>query len=253
MEKKKTTSWNSAASWYSSYLEDTEDSYQRQVILPNLLRVLAPKEGMRVLDIACGQGFFSREMAAAGADVVGVDLSTDLIHEAKKLSPKEIQYYVSRADNLNFAKDASFDAATVVLAIQNIEHIAGVFAEAKRVLKKEGRLVLVMMHPAFRIPEYSSWGFDDEKNVQYRRIDRYLSANRSELLVHPGRERSPVTISYHRSLQDFSKALFKAGFAVTRLEEWISHKESEKGPRQVAENTSRKEFPLFLMLEARGI
>jgi hypothetical protein len=63
-----------------------------------------------------------------------------------------------------------------------------------------------------------------------------LSAQKAELLVHPGKKGSEKTVSYHRSLQDFSKALFKAGFAVTRLEEWISHKQSQKGPRQQAED-----------------
>jgi hypothetical protein len=52
-------------------------------------------------------------------------------------------------------------------------------------------------------------------------------------------------------MQDFFKALSKAGFAVTKLEEWISHKKSEKGPKQAAEDTARKEIPLFLMLEVR--
>lgn len=259
--KKQTTSWNSAAEWYSAYLEETEDSYQRQVILPNLMRILEPKKGMRVLDIACGQGFFAREFANAGAEVVGADLSTELITQAKKLSAAaqksnvgpSIQYYVSRADNLNFAKDASFDAATIVLAIQNIENITGVFEEAKRVLKPKGKLLLVLMHPAFRNPGNTHWGFDEEGGVQYRRIDRYLSASRKELLVHPGKKNSPTTISHHRSLQDFSKALMKSGFCITKLEEWISHKESEKGPRQTAENMARKEIPLFLFIEACGI
>jgi hypothetical protein len=72
------------------------------------------------------------------------------------------------------------------------------------------------------------------------------------LLVHPGKTNSPKTISYHRSLQDFSKALFKSGFSITRLEEWISHKQSQKGPRQKAEDQARKEIPMFLMLEARA-
>lgn len=248
---KKDTSWGKVAEWYNEYLEETEDSYQRQVILPNLLRLLDIKKGSRLLDIACGQGFFSREFAKAGAAVVGADLARDLILKAQELSPNSIEYHVAPAHKLTFAKDATYDVATVVLAIQNIENIAEVFAEAARVLKPGGRLVLVMMHPAFRIPQGASWGWDEENKVQYRRVDRYLSQSRAELVVHPGKKASAKTISYHRSLQDFSKALFKAGFAVTRLEEWISHKESQKGPRQKAENTARKEIPLFLMLEAR--
>jgi ubiquinone/menaquinone biosynthesis C-methylase UbiE len=252
MKKKTETSWGSAAQWYSNYLEDTDNTYQRQVILPNLLRILDIKKDTNLIDIACGQGFFAREFAQAGAQVMGTDISKELIAEAKKLSPKDISYQISPAHKIA-AKDDSFDAATIVLAIQNIENMGEVFAEAARVLKKGGALVMVMMHPSFRIPEHTSWSWDEQSKTQYRRVDRYLSASKAKLLVHPGKKNSATTMSYHRSLQDFSKALFKAGFSITRLEEWISHKESGKGPRQAAENLSRKEIPLFLMLEARTL
>lgn len=251
-KKSQTTSWGGVAEWYSTYLETTEDSYQTKVILPNLLRILNLKPGTRVLDIACGQGFFSREFAKAGAEVVGSDIAQPLIAQAKKLSGNTVQYYVGAADNLNYAKDASFDIATIVLAVQNIKNIDGTFSEARRILKPGGRLVMVLMHPAFRIPQHSSWGFDKESKQQYRRIDGYLSAQKAGLLVHPGKEGSAKTISYHRSIQDFSKTLFKAGFVITRLEEWISHKQSQKGPRQQTEDSARKEIPMFLMLECRS-
>jgi SAM-dependent methyltransferase len=245
------TSWSGAAEWYGNYLETTPDSYQRQVILPNLLRLLAIKPGMKILDLACGQGFFSRELAKAGALVAGADLSPDLIAQAKKLSPPTVNYYVRPAHKLDFAPNQTYEAAIIILAVQNIENIAEVLAEAARVLKPEGRLILVMMHPAFRIPGASAWGWDEAGKIQYRRADAYLSARRSELLVHPGQADSPITVSYHRSLQDLAKPLFKAGLTITRLEEWISPRQSEPGPRQAAENLARKEFPLFLMLEAR--
>jgi hypothetical protein len=51
-------------------------------------------------------------------------------------------------------------------------------------------------------------------------------------------------------LQFYFKALRKAGFLVSRLEEWNSQKKSQPGPRADAENRARKEFPLFLALEA---
>lgn len=249
--KKQETSWGQSTAWYSQYLEESEDTYQRNVILPNLIRIIAPKSGMEILDSACGQGFFSRALAQEGARVTGADISPELIQEAKRLSPPSISYYVAPADELSFAKDASFDTAVIVLALQNIENMVGVFSETARVLKDNGRLVLVLMHPAFRIPGSSHWGYDETTKTQYRRMDGYLSPQKKELLVHPGKKDSPTTISYHRSLQDFSKALFKTGFAITRFEEWNSHKESQEGPRKEAEDTARKEFPLFLMIEAR--
>ena len=244
------TSWGPVADWYDTYLEVTPDSYQAMVIVPNLLRVLALKKNERVVDIACGQGYFTRLFAETGAAPIGADISKELIATAKKRSPK-IDFNIAPAHHLSFAKDNSFDAAAIVLAIQNIENVADVFSEVKRVLKPGGRFVLVMNHPAFRIPKRTSWGWDEATKTQYRRVDGYLSAATIPIDMHPGKEKSAQTLSYHRSLQDFFKALAKSGFAVTRLEEWISHKKSEKGPKQKAEDAARKEIPLFLMLECK--
>ncbi len=244
------TSWGGVSDWYDAHLETSPDSYQEKVIAPNLLRILGITKGMRVLDIACGQGFFSRKFAGAGARVAGADISKELIERAKKHG-SAIEYYAAPAHKLPFAESASFDAATIVLAIQNIEDMRATFAEAHRALKPGGRLVLVLNHPAFRIPKRSSWGYDDAAHAQYRRIDAYLSPSIEKIDMHPGVKNSEQTVSYHRSLQDFFKVLAKTGFSVARLEEWISHKKSQAGPRQKAEDTARKEIPLFLMLEAR--
>ncbi len=244
------TSWGAVASWYDNYLETSPDSYQEKVIAPNLLRILSLKKGDRVFDLACGQGFFARKFAAAGATVVGSDISPELIEQAKKYAPN-IEFYVAPAHQALFAQDVSFDVVTCILAIQNIENISDVFAEARRVLKSGGRFVLVLNHPAFRVPKFSSWGFDEKAGVQYRRVDTYLSLRTIPIEMHPGQQAGEKTISYHRSLQDFFKPLIKNGFSVTRLEEWISHKVSAKGPRQRAEDTARKEIPLFLMIEAK--
>lgn len=244
---KRETSWGGVAEWYDEYLQD-EDSYQAKVIAPNLLRLLALEKGERVLDVACGQGYFSKLFAEAGAQVVGCDISPELINLAKNHAPK-VQFHVAPAHALSFVKDASFDIATIVLAIQNIENMGEVCAEMRRILVPNGRFVLVMNHPAFRIPKRSSWGWDEQTHTQYRRLDGYLSQRTVPILMHPGQAESEETVSYHRSLQDYVKALAKNGFAITRLEEWISHKKSEPGPRQEAEDQARKEFPLFLVLQ----
>ncbi len=231
-------------------MEESTDSYQAQVILPNLLRLLSLKKGEAVLDVACGQGFFTREFAKTGATVTGADISPELVKRAKERGP-EISFHVAAAEKLHFAKDKNFDTVTIILALQNMADLGAPMAEAARVLKPRGRLVLVLNHPAFRIPKHSSWEFDEANKVQYRRLDRYLSAEKVAITMHPGTRQSAETISYHHSLQDFFKALTKNNFAITRLEEWISHKQSGKGPRQKSEDLARKEFPLFLLLEAR--
>ena len=247
--KKRSTSWGGVAEWYGEYLEK-EGTYQKEVILPNLLRLIAVKKGERVLDLACGQGSFAGEISNLGGEVVGADISPELIAQARTHAPRA-KFHVASASHLPFATDAEFDSVVCVLALQNIEDIAAVFAEVRRVLKSDGRFLMILNHPAFRVLRRSSWGWDEAQKVQYRRIDGYLSGAKVAVDMHPGSGKKIKTVSYHRSLQDFFKPLAKAGFAVSRLEEWVSHKASEKGPRQKAEDTARKEIPLFMALEAR--
>ncbi len=246
---KNSTSWGPIADWYEEHLGG-DDTYHSKVILPNLLRVLSGNKGFRVLDLACGEGFVTEKIAATGAEVTGADISEELIKKAQART-KTIHYYATPADKLNFATDAAFDAVTCVLALQNMESLEPVFKEVARVLTPGGRFIFVLNHPVLRIPKRSSWGFDDEKGIQYRRLDGYYLPSREKMIAHPGQPNSAHTWSFQRSLEEHFKALFKTGFAITGFEEWISHKVSEKGPRQKAEDRARKEFPLFLMVESQ--
>ena len=252
----KNTSWGPVAGWYDNLLEGAEGTYQKEVILPNILRLVDPKKGDFILDIACGQGFFSRFLHEKGATVVGADIAAELIDFAQKNSPAEITYKVAPADKLLFAEDASFNKSLIVLAIQNIENIQGTFQEAFRVLKPGGTLHLVLNHPAFRIPGRADWGWDDKTSTQFRRIDAYMSEKTGQIDMMPGEKdekKKKFTTSFHRPLQVYFKALTKVGFSVTRLEEWISHKKSQAGPRSVEEDRMRKEIPMFLYLEVKKI
>lgn len=239
-------SWGEVASWYDKHLNEA-DTYHEKVILPNLIRLIDAEAGDKILDLACGQGFFARALKKTGAHVEGIDIAPELISIAKA-ETEDIPYHIGSAAKLTMFENETFTKALISLSIQNIEQIDKVIAEAARVLKKGGQLHIVMNHPAFRIPKQSAWGYDDQKKVQFRRVDQYLSQSSTAIDMHPGFSDAPQTISFHRPLQYYFKAFIKSGFAVMRLEEWISHKASDSGPRAKAENDARKEIPLFLYL-----
>lgn len=220
------------------------------MILPNLLRLVEPKRGDTIVDLACGTGYFTQALAKEGATLTGIDIGEELIAIARKASPA-ISYHVSSAEKIALIDDNTKDKVLIVLAVQNIERPQNVFAEALRILKTGGSFHVVMNHPAFRIPKQSSWEYDDKKKVQFRRVEQYMSESTGMIEMHPGMKETPTTISFHRPLQFYFKALVKAGFVVDRLEEWISHKSSDSGPRAKAENSARKEIPLFLYLRAK--
>lgn len=251
---KKDTSWGKVAGWYDEMLENKDGTYQKEVILPNLKRLINPQKGELILDIACGQGFFSRALDESGAKVTGADIAKELIGLARLHSSKTIQFEVAPADALNFVKDNTFDKALIVLALQNIENMQGTIREAFRALKTGGSFFIVLNHPAFRIPKCSSWQWDNENYAQYRRVDSYMSDMRNRIEMNPGAMNAgdkKFTVSFHRPLQVYFKGLTKAGFMVSRLEEWVSHKESKAGPRAKEEDRIRKEIPMFLMIEGK--
>ena len=253
------TSWGPVASWYDDHLEKNGDTYHEKVVYPNLLRILGDLQGKRVLDLACGQGQFSRYMRDKGAFVTGVDLGKELIllAEANNKSVKDtgshkIVYFNGSADDLYMLKERSFDIVVCVLALQNIEKLQKTIEEVKRVLLPDGVFVFVLNHPSFRNPRLSHWGYDEKEDIQYRRIDQYISESHVKIDMTPGSKTDKkFTVSFHRPLQVYVKALSKYGFCITRLEEWVSHRESQKGPRQKAENRARKEIPLFMCIEGK--
>lgn len=244
------TSWGGHGKWYRGVVEE-KGSYQKEVILPGVLRMLDIKGGEAVLDLACGEGFFSREFNKAGANVLGVDAGADLVALAKKSSPKEVLYRVADAVNLSFLNDGSFDAVVIILALQNIENLSAVLRESRRVLKKSGRLLVVLNHPVLRVPKFTGWGWDEGQSLQYRRVNRYMSELKLPIEMHPGDSPAEVTWSFHRPLQSYFKALKGAGFVVEELEEWTSHKKSQRGPKAKAEDFAREEIPLFMAIKAK--
>ena len=249
------SSWNNVANWYTDHLAGAQ-TYQKTIIFPEALRLLDPKKNGTYLDIACGEGSFLRllRLRAKDASLRGIDAAPELISAAKRQAgPDQLtNFYVGDASAFApLFPPRSFDGATCLMAIQNIEDVDGVCRSAARVLRPGATLVLVMNHPCFRAPQQSGWGFDEARKIQYRRMDRYATPYAQPIIAHPGKAPSVKTLSYHRPLAAYVNALAKAGFVVDQLEEWASDKTSDSGPRAKAENFARQEFPLFLALRAR--
>ncbi len=244
-------SWEPVAGQYGKQLRE-DNTFQTDVIFPGSLRLLYPAKGKTYLDIACGEGSFARAVAKTGAAIVGFDIASSLIKQAETKKIVGSTFRVANAtDFARYYAPASFDGASCNLAIQNIEEFSAVFKDAAKVLKSKSPFVIVLNHPMFRIPKQTGWGWDENRSLQYRRVDAYLSPNEIPITANPGQgSRSRVTYSYHRPLESYVKELAKAGFTVDALEEWTSHRNSDSGPRAKAENRARNEIPMFMAIRA---
>jgi ubiquinone/menaquinone biosynthesis C-methylase UbiE len=246
------TSWEKSADWYDRIIGAQGSELYQQVVIPRALQLLHPRDNETILDLGCGQGVFTRALAAEGCEMTGLDAAPSLIKRARTYpSRRPIRYVAGDAADLRDL--GPFDGACSILALQNMEHLPEVCRSVSRVLRPNGRMLWVLNHPCFRIPRQTAWGWDEDRKIQYRRVDAYASPMSIPIVMHPGQAKSESTVSFHKNLTDLMAPAFSVGFTLAGFEEWCSNKESEPGPRARAENRARDEFPLFVaMLWRKG-
>ena len=248
--QRKQTLWDQASRWYDSLVGMSGSDYHQTIVMPGVLKLLELKAGRRVLDLACGQGVFSRFLLEKKIKPEGLDSSEELLRMARSHSVKPIKYHLGSAGDGKLLDGQEFDGIACLLAVQNMEKVEPVFQNVARWLKPKGKFVMVLTHPCFRIPRQTHWGWDDEKKIEYRRVDRYANEMKIPMLTPPFIDKVNFTMTYHRPLQNYFSALLKAGLCVDSLEEWMSNKESAPGKRSRGENRARKEVPLFMAIRA---
>lgn len=113
-------------------------------------KIIAPKSGMRILDIAAGTGSSSAALAESGAEVTALDFSKGMLETGKRLHP-ELTFVFGDALNLPFDKD-TFDITTISFGLRNTNDTSRALREALRVTKPGGTIYVVeFSHPISRI------------------------------------------------------------------------------------------------------
>jgi len=249
--------WDPVAAWYDKLVGESGSDYHRNVILPATLRILDPKQGESVVDVCCGQGVLVKPLFDAKiGKFLGVDASPKLITAARTRHAGNPRASFIKADACQSGKwaDGSYDAATCLMAVHDVPDATALFSNIANSLKPGGRAVIVFMHPCFRIPKKTHWGWDTDQKIQYRRLDSYGSPLDILITTHPGKGVSEETTFYHRPLSDVLTAMGKGGLAVTACEELYSHRRSQGGGAfSKAEHKAAQEFPLFIALKAVAI
>jgi ubiquinone/menaquinone biosynthesis C-methylase UbiE len=211
-----TCSWNSIADEWVAHADAND--YRNHFLLPLMFRLLGDVQDKRVLDLGCGEGGYSRELARRGARVVAVDGSERLIEVARERARDErldVDHICANANALEGIEADSFDLVVASMSLMDVEDYDGAVAEVGRVLENGGELLMSITHPCFSAP-VSKWvrGEDDSRHFA---VDRYFDRQPWESLIASAFH-TPV-IRRHRPLEDYMRAPLRLGLVLREFHE----------------------------------
>jgi SAM-dependent methyltransferase len=114
-----------------------------------LFDLLGPVDGLRVLDVACGHGRISRELARRGAHVVGVDLSAALVEKAESVESLGNRYLHADITSTTLLDGAGFHAAVCGFGLSDIDDLDRAAGAIARAVRPGAVFVFSILHPCF--------------------------------------------------------------------------------------------------------
>ncbi|MGY2217043.1 class I SAM-dependent methyltransferase [Pseudomonas sp. SDO5522_S412] len=209
---------------------------------PALQSMLPPMSGLKVVDLGCGYGWFSRWAQEQGAEqVLGLDVSQKMLARAREMtSSSAITYGIADLEKLDLP-DATFDLAYSSLAFHYIVDLKGLFARIHQALVPGGRLVFSIEHPIFMAPRQPGWLIDEQGRKSWP-VDSYqLQGPRVTNWLAEG------VIKQHRTVGTLLTLLIQAGFTLTHVDEWGPSEADLKARPALAEELER---PMMLLVAA---
>jgi len=194
--------WEANAEFWDDRMGEDSNQFHRRVVRPHTEELLDIHAGDLVLDVACGNGNFSRRLAEHGARVVAFDYSERMIARAgqyRSAGPGTISFHVAdvtdREQIRALQQERPFDKAVACMAVMNISDTRSLFHGVAEVLRPGGIFVFSTHHPCFVRP-----------GGKYRTAE----INKGEAIAG-----QPVPhLLYHRPLQGLFRQCFSAGFVM---------------------------------------
>ncbi|MFC3127000.1 class I SAM-dependent methyltransferase [Pseudoroseomonas globiformis] len=209
---------------------------------PTIQAMLPDVTGLRIVDLGCGFGWFSRWAAGKGAaDILGLDLSEKMLARARaETSDARIRY--ERADLETLAlPEQRFDLAYSALAFHYIADLPRLFATLHGALVPGGHLVFTMEHPVFMAPSHPAWMAAADGRRVWPLEGYAVEGERVTDWLAPG------VVKRHRMLGTVLNSLVGAGFAFRRLEEWAPSPADLAANPALAEERDR---PMMMLVAA---
>lgn len=218
------TQWNSAVNWYDENMGEEGDALNATIIRPELLKVLCDLHDKTVLDVGCGSGYLTTELAQTAKKVIGTDFAPDFVSLCtKKYADQENVSFKQQDVTEQFTfSDSEFDVVVSKMVLQYVSQIITFATESYRVLKSQGQVVIAVDHP-FHTQFFYAQALAGKPNPKYEGIEDYFSSNPHTKLSLWGK----VELTwYPRTVSGYVQPFLDAGFSLHTMKELS---ETQKG------------------------
>jgi SAM-dependent methyltransferase len=221
--------WEANAETWTRHARAGYDIYRDGLNTPAFVEILPPVHGLSGLDIGCGEGSNTRELARLGARMHAVDVAPTFIrhaHHAESAEPLGITYFVGDATDLPFASN-SFDFATAFMSMMDMANHGAALREAARVLRPSGFLQFSILHPCF-VPPHRRVLREPNGTTRAIEVSGYFDATDGRIDTFwmtnaPKEEREktePFRVPrFHRTLGGWVELIVEAGLVIERFAE----------------------------------
>ena len=203
---------------YFSYTEGINESKHRKIEIYSFLDNLPLLYGKKCLDLACGEGLYTRKLLEFGADsVIGIDISREMIKIARQKSPIEIEYLVCNVTNIIKMDEYDLISAAYLLCYaSSINCLKKYVQTIYQNLKKGGIFIGLTDNPSMKVEDYKTtlkYGFwktiqNHSKNNQMKDGDilmwNWFKDNKEKEICQ--------SVIYWYSRQTYEKIFLDCGF-----------------------------------------
>lgn len=190
-------------SWSETY--DAVENKTRD-LEARALREMISGEALKILEIGCGTGKNTEFLRTKAKHIIGADFSAEMLEKAKaKINAENVEFrWLDLRENWNLDENSA-DLITCSLALEHIENLDFVFAEARKVLRSGGQFYLGELHP-FKQYQGSKARFETDSGIY-----------ELECFIH--------------NISEFFEVAKKNNFALVEIKEWFDDDDETQIPR----------------------
>jgi SAM-dependent methyltransferase len=220
---------------------DSGASTNDLIELPAFDDMVGDVQNLDVFDLGCGDGRYGQSLLGRGCrSYAGVDASSRMVEAATRhLAGTPGRVTQGLAEDLVF-QAGSFDLVVSRMTLHWLRDVGPLFTRIAQALRPSGRLVFSVQHPVITCSDRARAGGQvrshwlvDEYFVRGPRVAKWFDVNVEK---------------FHRTTEDYFRALRSAGFVIDDLREAAPSKERFPDP---SEYEKRQKVPLILLMSGR--